>query len=99
MVQANPGIGLDSISDVATFADISYGYDSEGRIVSVTSQGNGCSICSAGLGVTTFDYTTNKALIYTITSGSTTTAPTFDVNTWTTKRMEYGPGSGAGQAG
>ncbi len=47
-------------TEVAPYADSYFVYDSSNRVTSETLQGAGCSACSAGLGTTTFAYTTSS---------------------------------------
>jgi hypothetical protein len=54
----NPTTAGDS--QVAPYADDYYHYDSSRRLTQAVVQGEGCSVCSAGLGTFTFSYTTSS---------------------------------------
>lgn len=73
-------------ASLTNYADDYYQYDDEGRLISVTSQGNGCSLCTGGLGTTTFNYD-HSNFGFSLVSSST-----ISNNTWVYKRVEYAPG-------
>ncbi|MDP9175784.1 MAG: hypothetical protein M3O30_18235 [Planctomycetota bacterium] len=68
-------------SQVTSYADTYFAYDSSNRITTRTIQGEGCSACSAGQGTYTYTYSTNS---YTTSIG---------VNIWTTKVVTVLPDS------
>jgi YD repeat-containing protein len=51
-----------SVTDtqLASYADYYFRYDSQQRVTMEVAQGEGCSLCSAGLGTYTFSYTTSS---------------------------------------
>jgi RHS repeat-associated protein len=95
-------------SVIASYADGYYEYDSSGRVTKIVSQGNGCSICTAGLGTTTFSYTESGYTPKTTTQSMDLTGLTvlgtdpasvayraqrlIDLNTWRNKQVVTLPG-------
>jgi RHS repeat-associated protein len=49
-----------SDSQVAPYADDSYQYDASHRVTEAVAQGEGCSVCSGGLGTYTYSYATSS---------------------------------------
>src|SRR5262249_17045477 len=45
---------------LAPYADYYFEYDSQQRVTKEIAQGEGCSVCSAGLGTYTFNYTSSS---------------------------------------
>ncbi len=64
------------------YADEAFKYDSLERVTSVVMQGTGCSVCDAGLGTYTYDYSTNNSAYLPYYS---------DANTWATETKETDP--------
>jgi RHS repeat-associated protein len=54
----NPTTATDA--QVAPYADDYFQYDSQHRVTEEVVQGEGCSVCSAGLGTFTYSYTTSN---------------------------------------
>jgi RHS repeat-associated protein len=51
-----------SNDQVAPFADDSYQYDAQGRVIRVVAQGTGCSTCTGGQGTFTYGYLASNNL-------------------------------------
>src|SRR5205823_5539093 len=64
-------------AQLAPYADYYFEYDSSQRVTKEVAQGQGCSVCSAGLGTYTFSYTTSSN--------------TASVNKWKVKTVETLP--------
>jgi RHS repeat-associated protein len=71
---------LDSLTDaqIAPYADLYQAYNTAGQIVTRAIQGDGCSVCSSGIGTYSYSYATNP--------NSTT-----DYNSWRTKVVTTNP--------
>ncbi len=68
-----------ALAAISSYADLYYVYDDAHRITSMTIQGEGCSLCTGGLGTSSFEYFVSNY------DGS-------DYNTWKYRTTETLPG-------
>lgn len=71
-------VATASDNDLDDFADLAYKYDATRRVSEVRVQGQGCSMCSAGIGTYTYSYTSS--------------AFGAGVNSWSVEAVEDLPG-------